>query len=821
MSLGTNITCITDPSDTSEKGKMWLELTFSNPGCVTYDYTMSGYKTVHLYCIYDDNWYYDKQTVYVGEEITAVKVGDANDNTFIPMTSSADIFVSYENGSDVTLEIESNTTGVSLLRENMTSTNHTFTITASDFGNSYGQFALRFSLSNILNTVEKWVVILYEEEISGFTFTGATVPIVHVGDNIPLSFTLTSGTDVVITIDIGTISLIEKCDGELRSHSLPYTANETGTYPVTITLSNFVSMFNHSFDITVQYPVNNITITRTEVMMVGDSNPMTFVMDAIAMIPMGAINAKLSILENYTQTSQTQDYDLTTLNPGGNQPENVDSYYTAPGYYLVHAMIYSEIHNINYTWLKIVEHELDLDIVAMLSVPLSKAEQEIGVTIVDPAKSPLYKLNCSFDIDGDVVNHTFDSVAHGSNATITYFYPGDGNKTLTVTCQNNLRTWQSSVYVDVYTDCFESTQLFDSVYKTANTPLKVYVTDVTQITGKVVVSDKCKNSSRTYWWDFYDVDRTDKTTLTLMGYYNNSQNQPAGITITFAEEAIEPGLKKLSLTANLTEAEGAVLIDHIFVYFQVPTIFAAIKGGSQRLISNQAALEVDAESLSKEPYNKVKNIPFGFSWSCRTIIHSTINENDISVGIARLKSTNPDLSFQTSYGADCTGLIQNPSSGKITLNQGDLTPDYWYIFFVNVSKTITTTSTPPLTISRDDNAVQAVRVVSYEPPNVGIRCLRNCREKVTRDTLVTVDVTCDSCQAGSTLYQWEITKFIPAPVNDFQSLPTVTESQVIVTETVGIQNQDKTGTKANKQKAPPYEKKRTPDMGMRPGAQEE
>ncbi|KAK3102075.1 hypothetical protein FSP39_008553 [Pinctada imbricata] len=40
-------------------------------------------------------------------------------------------------------------------------------------------------------------------------------------------------------------------------------------------------------------------------------------------------------------------------------------------------------------------------------------------------------------------------------------------------------------------------------------------------------------------------------------------------------------------------------------------------------------------------------------------------------------------------------------------------------------------------------------------------------------------------------------------------------------ETKGIQNQDKTGAKANKQKPPPYEKKRTPGIGVRPGAQEE
>ena len=36
-----------------------------------------------------------------------------------------------------------------------------------------------------------------------------------------------------------------------------------------------------------------------------------------------------------------------------------------------------------------------------------------------------------------------------------------------------------------------------------------------------------------------------------------------------------------------------------------------------------------------------------------------------------------------------------------------------------------------------------------------------------------------------------------------------------------MQNQDKTGTKENKQKPLPYEKKRTPGMGVRSGAQEE
>ncbi|KAK3098639.1 hypothetical protein FSP39_021476 [Pinctada imbricata] len=53
------------------------------------------------------------------------------------------------------------------------------------------------------------------------------------------------------------------------------------------------------------------------------------------------------------------------------------------------------------------------------------------------------------------------------------------------------------------------------------------------------------------------------------------------------------------------------------------------------------------------------------------------------------------------------------------------------------------------------------------------------------------------------------------------SLYTAQDRQFRKSETEGIQNQDKTETKANKQKPPPHEKKRTPDMRGRPGAQEE
>ena len=486
LATGTNITCVTDHSEspTDEKGQMWLELSYDQPGCVTYDYTQAGYKTIHLYCVFNNNWFYDNKTIYVGEGVSGVNVGDAIGNTFIPMDSTADLFISYENGSDVSVSIVINSTGTTLLAQNMTDKNMTISLDGANFGNVYGQYAVQVTLSNMVNSVERWVIIAYEEAIDGFAFTGSLAPIVHIDDQLDIRFTLTKGTDVAVVMEIGSLTLIEKCTGELRTYSMMYNVNETGTYNLTITLSNFVSVHTHPLVITAQYPVHNITIARTELMLVGDTHPMTFNMESTAQTPMGTLNADIVVFHKFTQSRQNNTISLATLvtaGPGGNQQENVDSYYTSPGYYDVNVTVYSEISREEYYWLKIVEHDVTLDITALLSVPISKSTQDIGVTINNPANSPLYKLTCSFDIDGRIQNNTFETVNYGDNATISYTYDGDGNKTLTITCSNNQKTWTDTVHVEVFTDCFESTQFFDPVYKTSSSALKVYVTDVTQV----------------------------------------------------------------------------------------------------------------------------------------------------------------------------------------------------------------------------------------------------------------------------------------------------------------------------------------------------
>ncbi|KAK3082862.1 hypothetical protein FSP39_007402 [Pinctada imbricata] len=92
--------------------------------------------------------------------------------------------------------------------------------------------------------------------------------------------------------------------------------------------------------------------------------------------------------------------------------------------------------------------------------------------------------------------------------------------------------------------------------------------------------------------------------------------------------------------------------------------------------------------------------------------------------------------------------------------------------------------------------------------------------KAAADIMVCLSPYEEPCSSNKQSMGYGIYNQLVAHVSSLKTLCTQNR-KFRKSETEGIQNQDKTGTKANKQKPPPYEKKRTPDMGVRPGAQEE
>lgn len=217
------------------------------------------------------------------------------------------------------------------------------------------------------------------------------------------------------------------------------------------------------------------------------------------------------------------------------------------------------------------------------------------------------------------------------------------------------------------------------------------------------MSDKCRNSTRRYWWTLW---LTDNTNLIQQTYYDTPENQPNAVTITFGIMTIAPGLYKVQFLFNLTDIEGGSVIDYAYANFILPPVIAGIAGGSTRSIAYDAVIQLNSKDASHDPLLSMQHIPFIYTWICRK---TSSTEQAISDIIARFRLE--DVSVDVNgIGTDCS----NPSwpvTGVIPFDASLVTVNNWYLFTVNLSKTGD---------SRTGEAIQGIFVLSTTPPTVFI-----------------------------------------------------------------------------------------------------
>ncbi|KAJ8317990.1 hypothetical protein KUTeg_003081 [Tegillarca granosa] len=268
-------------------------------------------------------------------------------------------------------------------------------------------------------------------------------------------------------------------------------------------------------------------------------------------------------------------------------------------------------------------------------------------------------------------------------------------------------------------------------------PIILYTTNVNSITGKAQVAESCYNSSRTYWWDLKQVYTNGSEILN--SYYTFDENQPKSIVIAFAKESISVGLYSLHLTVNLTEIQGGFIKDYLYVQFSYPEFVTGIAGGTERTISYNTQLTLDAVSKTEDLVTAISD-PFIFDWKCKK---TDASESEISAIIANFHS-----GMVNSYHSIPTDCNVPLSGGVVTVPPIDLEAGFWFIYQVNATKG-----------DRSNSGIQAVFVLNGLVPNVLIRCIRNCLQKISADTRVILETSCTECQGRTTTYTWIIQKF--------------------------------------------------------------
>lgn len=187
----------------------------------------------------------------------------------------------------------------------------------------------------------------------------------------------------------------------------------------------------------------------------------------------------------------------------------------------------------------------------------------------------------------------------------------------------------------------------------------------------------------------------------LKSYYTFDENQPKSIVIAFAKESISVGLYSLHLTVNLTEIPGGFIADYLYVQFRYPEFVTGIAGGTERAISYNTALTLDAASKTEDLVTAISD-PFIYEWRCKKK-NATVSE--ISAIIA-----NYYRGEFLSYNSIPTVCNVPSSGGVVTVPTADLEAGFWFIYQVNTTKG-----------DRSHEGIQAVYVSHGLVTNVVIR----------------------------------------------------------------------------------------------------
>ncbi|XP_041362675.1 uncharacterized protein LOC121378528 isoform X2 [Gigantopelta aegis] len=320
----------------------------------------------------------------------------------------------------------------------------------------------------------------------------------------------------------------------------------------------------------------------------------------------------------------------------------------------------------------------------------------------------------------------------------TYIYQTQRERSISVTCSNLFTSQTLTATIQVFSDCFNSGNMFEASYRFESTLLKAFMSSIPVISGRIELTAKCENSTDiNYIWTVEEQNTTDSTVWRKLNVFTpNAKVYPLAIS------GIGPGTFRLTcnLTVNATKLES--IEDFMYVELINPPLVVELTGSIKRVLGDNVVVSLDAVSNSYDPvigYRKENYL--SFSWNCYQIL-----ENDLDSYFA-------PHSTDTTYRAKPSCNISLSSDGIITVPAASLTLNTWTLFEANITKD-----------TRAAVAIQAIKIVEVPPPETTLTCTWNCESKRTQwgRMMYETDATCSVCSAAeqaSGVYEWTFYKF--------------------------------------------------------------
>ncbi|XP_046579091.1 uncharacterized protein LOC124286712 isoform X1 [Haliotis rubra] len=384
--------------------------------------------------------------------------------------------------------------------------------------------------------------------------------------------------------------------------------------------------------------------------------------------------------------------------------------------------------------------------------PVDNLELEIpepillGVTI-----EPNIKYSGSNSLINVTCNVTYDATTNelmtGVDLTPTSniatavgnMYMAIQEETITVVCSNPLTSKTLNATFEVSSDCFLAPDIFESIHRRIDTPMRVYRSSLPTLTARVKLSDKCKNTTEfDFQWTF---QKQNPVTLVFEPY--TTIETPNKISMNLATSSIEEGFYLIQLYMKLVQRENDYLQDKQYMKIVNPPLVCSIVGGDFTMHGRTETLVLDAKTNSYDPLNGINQSPgLDFSWAC-----FVVGNCEDAEAYTLPKST--DKSYQNK--PDCGLTFQ--TEGYIEVDTTPLDAGKCYVFEQTISKG-----------SRNASSIQVVNVTAMAPCKLAMMCLKNCMGKVTPEepTAFEVNIICDGAtkeQIDAAVYRWTLSQF--------------------------------------------------------------
>ncbi|XP_045214928.2 uncharacterized protein LOC123565009 [Mercenaria mercenaria] len=775
------ITCLIDSSLRSggdEEEVDIIEISESDPSPLETNVRINGYYNLYILVVDDDEFDTETQTdYYLGDAITAIDISN-NANGFIipvisPVTADVNYAVYFLTGTDVNITFTLLNSSWTFQEPFVSNETQTILINRSNFPTS-GLYTLVVNLTSPLHTsgIVKYSVLAVQEplDVTSVSLQGYSTDIdpihVMVGQEFQVAVQLLAGDSLTFTLtveqDNTTIDLTgNHCTGKITSNELNYTFTSTGSYNLTVDISNYVSNYTETIAVEVIYEVNYLTVDVTPIPVVllsTETVTYTVTVADTANLPMGNVTCNVESDNGHTTGSMEFDMSASDYASLSKTTDIVEARYVE-GWYEITVncsnQLPYEVNSIKtyYSFKQLVK--VVNPIVALMLIHDSPDPFHHGfskpitftVHLTTPATDlPNANLTCEFNTDssgvGDIKSVTGD-VTSSSNITYTKTFNGGKNYTVSVNC-SNLMDDEVLTLTDtfrIYFDCWGAEQYFSNIYQTHTGALVAKTNEAKQIKADVILTGNC-NGTLKHHFTLYKVDNITET-------FDRNLTSSSATSLNIPKFDIPHGLYKLKLTTYFTGIDPTpVLSDFIYLNYTLPPLIPslAVDGSFNAMKTIITTAEVVINSSQSSDPGFPNSVQLNRQWNCKTGV--SLSEADVLAFMSQ-----EDISdFPDNANAACLFSIV-PDAVQFTIPPNTLSTQ-WYI----LTLTITDDNIPP---SRRSTKAQAILGADQEPLTLELQCISNCYPGssnidtiILKDLQLNVKVETPGLQNKSMGYQW-------------------------------------------------------------------